>query len=173
MTHKISFIVAWGCFLILLLLPVAALYFLFNLESLLELARNSIHLPIQWATVSQGQAIALWGAVVLYLTIGWFGLLYLRRAFSAFAKGELFNPENSLALRRAAALMFTQALLNPVQAALNGVILSWNHPAGQKILSITIGSGAFKVIFLALILWVLSDLLVKARALDVENRQFV
>jgi actin-like ATPase involved in cell morphogenesis len=48
-----------------------------------------------------------------------------------------------------------------------------NHPAGQKILSISFGSDEIKVIALAMILWVMSDLLVIGNKLDSENKQFV
>jgi len=48
-----------------------------------------------------------------------------------------------------------------------------NHSAGQKILSVSFGSDEAKVIALAMILWVMSDLLVIASKLESENKQFI
>ena len=51
--------------------------------------------------------------------------------------------------------------------------LSLNHPAGQKLLAISFGSNELKAIGVALVLWVLSDLLVEGGKLQSENQQFV
>jgi len=48
-----------------------------------------------------------------------------------------------------------------------------NHPAGQKMLSVSFGSDEVKVIALAMILWVMSDLLVKGCKLENENKLFI
>jgi hypothetical protein len=56
---------------------------------------------------------------------------------------------------------------------LSSILLSLNQPAGQKLLSISLGSGEVKVIALAMILWVMSDLLVKGGRIERENKQFI
>jgi hypothetical protein len=53
------------------------------------------------------------------------------------------------------------------------MLLSWNHPPGEKMLSVSLGSGEIEVLSLAMILWVMSELLVKASKLEKENRQFI
>ncbi len=173
MSRKLSSVIAWACLCLLVITPVAALFYLLRLEQFAELARASIGLPIQWWTVSNGQWYSLWAITAAYLSIGLVGLYFLRRAFSNFAKGELFNISNSRDLRRFSVLLFVQALATPLHFSLASIILSLNHPAGEKMLSISVGSNELKAICVALVLWVMSDLLVEGCRLHAENKQFI
>lgn len=173
MSRKLSSVIAWACSLILMVAPIVALFYLLRLEKLAALAQSTIGLPIQWWTVSDGQWYALWMVTVAYISIGVVGLYFLRRAFAKFANGELFDVDNSRDLRRFSVLLFAQALTTPVHLSLASILLSLNHPAGQKMLSISVGSNELKAIGVALVLWVMSDLLVEGGRLQTENRQFV
>lgn len=173
MTKRFSFVIAWGCVATLLAVPAITIFLFFRIDVLSTLASQAIPFPIQWTGVTTGQWYGFWLLTVLYVTPGLLGLYYLRRAFANFAKGELFTASNSQDLRRFAILLFIQAIAGPVHLALSSVLLSLHHPAGQKMLTIMIGSNEIKVIALAMMLWVLSDLLVKASELEHENRQFV
>jgi len=173
MNRRFSQLVAWGCIAILIVAPVIALYFLINIELFISFAKSSLNLPIQWQTVSDMQWYSVWILTLFYATTGMAGLYFLRRAFSNFAKGELFNYSNSRDLRMFSVFLFVQALAKPLHFSLSSILLSMNHPADQKILSVSLGSGEIKVIALAMILWVMSDLLVSASKLEVENKQFI
>lgn len=173
MTRQFSLLIALGCSALLFLTPVAALYLLIDIELFASLARSNLNLPIQWQTVSDTQWYGLWLFTLIYIGIGLAGLYFLRRAFANFAKGELFNHSNSRDLRLFAIMLFVQALAKPLHFALASVLLSFNHPAGQKMLSVSLGSGEIKVIALAMILWVMSDLLVRGSQLETENKQFI
>ena len=173
MTRQFSRLIALGCMAILVAAPVAALYFLIDIELFAAMARSSLNLPVQWQTVSSMQWYSLWLLTVVYVATGLTGLCFLRRAFSNFAKGELFNHSNSRDLRLFSIFLFAQALAKPLHFSLSSMLLSINHPAGQKMLSISLGSGEIKVIALAMILWVMSDLLVSASKLENENKQFI
>lgn len=173
MTRQFSLLVALGCTAFLILTPVAALYLLSDIRQFASLATSNLTLPIQWHTVSDPQWYALWALSLLYVCVGLAGLYFLRRAFNNFAKGELFTYHNSRDLRLFSILLFVQALAKPLHLAFASVLLSLNHPAGQKVLSITLGSTEIKVIGLAMILWVMSDLLVKGSQLENENSQFI
>ncbi|WP_027328716.1 DUF2975 domain-containing protein [Marinimicrobium agarilyticum] len=173
MTRRFSQVIAWGCLAVLALGPAALLFFLIDIEAFATLAKRTLELPIQWRSVTTGQWYGLWLLTALYLAVGLGGLYFLRRAFAGFARGELFNRNNSRNLRRFSIFLFAQALAKPLHMALSSVLLSWNHPAGQKMLSVSLGSGEIKVIVLAMILWVMSDLLVKASQLETENKQFI
>jgi hypothetical protein len=70
-------------------------------------------------------------------------------------------------------LLFAQALAKPLHFSISSVLLSLNHPAGQKMLSASFGSNEVKVIALAMMLWVISDLLVQGSKLESENKQFI
>ncbi len=173
MTRKFSRLIALGCMAVLITAPMTALYFLINIELFATIARSNLGLPIQWQTISDLQWYSLWLLTVFYVSTGLVGLYFLRRAFSNFAKGQLFNHSNSRDLRLFSILLFTQALAKPLHFSISSMLLSKNHPAGQKMLSIAFGSDEVKVIALAMILWVMSDLLVRGSKLESENKQFI
>ena len=173
MTHRFSLIISSTCTALLLLVPIAALYYLINIGSFAELISSSTGLPIQWSTVSTNQWYGVWMLAALYISIGLVGVYFLRRAFANFAKGEFFNLANSRDLRRFSILLLLQTLLAPLHFALSSVLLSLNHPAGEKMLSLAFGSNEIRAIGVALVLWVMSNLLVEGSRLQTENRQFV
>ncbi|GGD73958.1 DUF2975 domain-containing protein [Lacimicrobium alkaliphilum] len=173
MTRHFSLFIALGCVAVLFITPVAAIYLLIDIEIFASLARSNLSLPIQWHTVSDGQWYSLWLLTLGYVSIGLAGLYFLRRAFANFSRGQLFNHSNSRDLRLFAIMLFAQGLAKPVHFALASVLLSLNHPPGQKVLSVALGSGEVKVIALAMILWVMSNLLVRGGELEKENSQFI
>ncbi len=173
MTLKLAALVAWLCTAWLVTLPTAALYFLVRIESFGSLTMTNLAMPIQWYTVSHGQWYALWAITALYLALGYAGAWYLRRAFSSFARGDWFNIDNSRYLRRYAALLILQGAAAPLHFGLASVILSLNHPAGERLLSISVGSNVAVMIIAGFIFWVLADLLVEGTKANAENRQFV
>ncbi len=166
-------LIASGCTVVVVMLSLGAAYLLFNIELVATLARSNLGLPIQWVTVTDPQLYGLWLVTLLYLSLGVTSLFFLRRAFANFAKGELFTLNNSRDLRLFSIFLFAQALAKPVHFALASLLLSMNHPVGERILSISLGTGEVSLIALAIIFWVLSDLLVKASQLENENRQFI
>ena len=173
MTQHFSRLIALGCMALLIAVPLIALYFLINIELFADMTRSNLGLPIQWQTVSDIQWYGLWLLTVFYVATGLAGLYFLRRAFSNFAKGQLFNHSNSRDLRLFSILLFAQALAKPMHFSISSMLLSMNHPAGQKMLSVSFGSYEVKVIALAMILWVMSDLLVRGSKLESENKQFI
>ena len=173
MTRQFSLLIAWSCTALLVVVPLGALYFLVSIHDFAALARRNIGLPIDWGTVVDWQWYALWSVTSLYLTIGLIGLYFLRRPFANFARGELFNLANSRDLRRFSILLLVQALAKPLHFALSSLLLSANHGPGEKMLSISVGSGEVRMIALALIFWIVSNLLIEGGNLQAENRQFV
>lgn len=173
MTRTLSLMISRTTTALLVVLPVVALYFLFDIDAFAAFTRNSIGLPIQWNTVVSWQWYFLWAVTALYLSVGLLALYFLRRPFARFADGEMFNLENSRDLQRFAGLLLAQGLLGPVQNAVSSVILSANHPAGMKMLSISLGSNELKLVGVAAIVWVMSRLLIEGYDLQSENRQFV
>lgn len=173
MTRRFSLLIAWGCTALLIVVPLAALYFLLSIQDFAALTRRSFGLPVEWDTVVGWQWYAVWGVTFLYLTIGLVGLYFLRRPFANFARGELFNFANSRDLRRFSILLLVQALVKPLHFALSSVLLSANHGPGAKMLSISVGSSEVRMVALALVFWIVSNLLIEGGNLQAENRQFV
>lgn len=173
MARQFSKLIAFGCIAILIASPVGALYLLSNIELFAATVKSSLNLPIQWQTVSEMQWYSLWFLTLLYVSTGVVGIYFLQRAFSNFAKGEIFNHRNGHNLRLFSVFLFVQAIAKPVHFSLASMLLSMNHPIGQKILSVSLGSNEIKAIVLAMILWVISDLIVSASKLENENKQFI
>ena len=173
MAQPFSRLIALGCMVLLIATPILSLYYLINIERFAALAQGNLGLSIQWQTVTGFQWYSLWVLTFLHIAVGLAGLFFLRRAFSNFAKGQLFNPRNSRDFRLFAILLFAQALAKPLHFSISSVLLSLNHPAGQKLLSVSVGSDEVSGIALAMMLWVVSDLLVKGGQLESENKQFV
>mgnify|MGYP003386627229 CR=1 FL=1 len=173
MTQQFSRLIVLGCMVLLIATPFLSLYFLINIDLFATMARSNLGLTIEWQTVTDIQWYSLWLLTILYISIGLAGLCFLRRAFSNFAKGQLFNHKNSRDLRLFSILLFAQALAKPLHFSISSVLLSLNHPAGQKMLSVSFGSNEVKVIALAMMLWVISDLLVQGSKLESENKQFI
>lgn len=173
MTKVFSNLIVWGCRMFLVAAPMAAFYFITEPEQLRSVVETSFEFRIQWGTVTQTQLTGMWLLSLVYMLPGLIGVYFLQRAFARFARGATFELATSCDLRRFAMLLFVQALARPIYLALSSVWLSWNHPAGERILSLMIGSEEFQALALAMILWVICDLLVKANRLDHENKQFV
>ncbi|MEM9397348.1 MAG: DUF2975 domain-containing protein [Pseudomonadota bacterium] len=173
MTQLFARLVSFGCWLAFILSVGLLLFFAVEIDSFAELAKGTLGLAVDWNSVVSAQWYGLWMLSAVYLSIGLFGLFFLQRAFTKFAKGEFFNKSNSRDLRLFAILLFVQALAKPVHYSLASVLLSLNHPPGQRQLAISLGSFELKVFVLAMILWVISDMLIRARELEQENQQFV
>lgn len=173
MTRQFSRLIALACMAVLMAAPVTALYLLTNIDLFASMTKDNLGLPIQWQTVSDKQWYILWLLTVLYVSPALAGLYFLRRAFFNFANGQLFNLSNTRDLRLFSILLFAEAIAKPLHFSFSSILLSINHPAGQKMLSVSFGSGEIKVIALAMILWVMSDLLLIGSKLETENKQFI
>ena len=173
MTRILSKLISWGCVMVLVLAPTAFAYLLWDIDLFARLAQRQIDLPVRWQSVTHWQWYTLWVTTLMYLGIGWLAILYLRRAFIRFASGELINLKNSRNIRRFAVLLFFQALAKPLLFTLSSVLLSVNHPAGQKMLSVSLGSNEILGSALALVFWVISSLMFEANRIQSENEQFI
>lgn len=173
MSKLFSYFISWGSIVTIALMIVTLFSFLMNMTWFTELAQSNLNLSIYWTTVEQWQWYVLWGSTTAYLSIGLFGLYFLHRAFKKIAAGELFNLENSLNIRRFSILLFVQVIAKPVYFSFSGVLLSLNHPEGEKVLAVSFGSEEITILALAMILWVVSDVLVAGFKLQSENQQFV
>lgn len=173
MTRRLSQLISWGCTALLIAIPLAAAYFLLDINAFTVLTQRSLGLAIAWDTVASWQWYALWAVTFLYMMIGMAGLYFLRRPFANFARGELFSLANSQNLHRFSILLLVQAIAKPLHFAVCSVLLSVNHSAGNKMLSISVGSNEVRMIAIAVIFWVVSNLLIEGCELQSENRQFV
>ncbi len=173
MNKRISVAVSWLCRATILFGVLSVVLFALRLPLFADLAMSQLPIPIQWKTVERWQWGGLLALTTVFMSIGLLGLYYLQRAFTGFAEPQPFNLQNSANLRRFSVLLLIQVILKPVYMGTASVLLSLNHPAGEKVLAISFGSDELSTLVLGLILWVISDLLVDAQKLHSENQQFV
>lgn len=130
-------------------------------------------IDIQWETVQAWQLEGAWYLALLGIGVACACLYTLRPVLRQFSQGLFFNLKNSLALRRLSRLLLLQAVLNPVFTSLAGVLLSWNHPSGQRMLAVSFSSQSFQLILMSGLMLMISELLVEGCALVEENQQFI
>ncbi len=146
---------------------------LFNFSWFELVIQENIDVPIQWHTVERWQWYSLWGLTTAFLLFGLCGVYYLFLSVRGISAAGLFDLKNSVYLRRFALIALSQVILKPMCFTLAIILLSWNHPAGQKMLVISVGSEQVSTLVLGLIIWVMSDMLVAGNELDVENKHFI
>ena len=173
MTIRLAGLIYWAASAWLVVLPLGAAWLLLDVATLATVARQNLPLPVQWFSVESWQWYALWALTVAYAAIGYAGVVFLRRAFQSFARGQWFDEENSRSLRGFALLLVAQGIAKPVHFAAASVLLSWGHPPGERVLSISVGSSELVLIMSGVVMWVLADLLLAGMRADAENRQFV
>lgn len=165
-------LLAFGCWAACLIGPLLALYLLWDLPLFIRLIQESRELKdIHLETVVHWQWLAVWGIMALNLAITLLALYFLRPLFLQFAQGEFFNYSNSLHLRRFSLVLLLQGLLQPL--GLSTLVLSWNHPEGQRLVSLNFSGQEIRFLALGFLFWMISDLLVKGAELERENGQFV
>lgn len=173
MIKQLSLIIAWGSLCLMFIISGYGLYFLIYLDSFAAFAQQSLDMPIQWQTVEPWQLYSLWAVTAAFMALSLAALYFLWRAFIRFSVGELFNTQNSRAIRMFAIYLFLQAVASPISFALSSVILSANHPQGQRMLSFSIGTDTLQTIAYGMILWIMSEILIAGNKIEVENKQFV
>lgn len=139
----------------------------------MQIAKSNLNMPIQWNTVEPWQGYVLWGVASVHMALGAVALWFLHKAFRNLSKGEFFNLDNSLNLWRFSILLFLQALMKPFLLTMSSLLLTINHPIGERALVVSFGSQELFTLALAMIIWVVSDVLVAGNRLEHENKQFV
>jgi len=146
---------------VLVLVPLLGLYFLVQIESLADVT-SSVgfqELGIEWETVTPGQWYAFWLLAALYVSIGLVGVYFLRRAFLAAARGGPLDRPIWIDIRRFAVLFFLQSIVSPLHAMVASYLLSMNHPPGQGVIALSLGSEDLSAMALGLVIWSISALL--------------
>ncbi|MEM9074572.1 MAG: DUF2975 domain-containing protein [Myxococcota bacterium] len=97
----------------------------------------------------------------------------LARGFRRVAQGEVFADEVVRALTRFAGLLALSSLAAILTAPIVSLLLSIGTPPGEGRLSLQFGSANAFGLVASLAVWTLSRIMVEARRLERENREFV
>lgn len=172
MKNRICSLLAFGCWAACIIGPLVALYLLWDLPLLMDLLKDGHQVSqIQWETVVNWQRQAVWTVLALNLVLTLLSLYFLRPVLLQFARDEYFNYTNSLYLKRFSWVLVIQGILHPLGFVT--LLLSWNHPPGQRLLSLSFSGEEIRFLALGFLFLLVSDLLVKGAELELENAQFV
>jgi hypothetical protein len=163
----ISSVLAWACALLAVALPLAVAYHLLStpVDSLLLRAGLSLQAAQAAAmdiTLGQKCLAALLG--VLPVCCASYGLVCAMRCFSGFSQAEYFSLRTVKYLRGFAAGIFASVVT---------VVLTLGAPAGQRALSLGLGSNELLTLLFAGMVWQIAAVMARAVALAEENAQFV
>lgn len=171
--QHLSRVLSWILVLVLVLLCSMWLIFFINISYFQSIAMNNLKIAIQWDTVNSWQLyIACFMSMLSSLVLIW-GIVNLRKAFEAFSTGKIFELSNVVFIKRFSATLILSSLINPMIHSLLSVVLSFNHPASQKIFAISINSINLSILFIGLVFWLISKILIQAYHLSVENKAFI
>jgi hypothetical protein len=139
-----------------------------------ETLAGAVLVPAAWlAEFGLGQrALATLLALLPVLPLSW-GLLRLATALEAFRQGRPFGLTAATGMRDFAIGVFACTVLKLVSGALLSVVLSWNAPAGQKQLAISVSSDMLLMLLVGAVLTLVGWALTEAAAIAEENAQFI
>lgn len=164
---------AWVALAAALALPLLTVAIWLDLARFAPLAPDRLgrafdlaHLP-SWAW-GAGLAISLIGAGITS-----YGLLGLRRTFLEASEGRAFSAVSLDGFRRFAWVTLVMALYGIARHTALVAIFSAADPATPGMLTIQVGSGEFKEIFLALLLLFAANVFADAKLAKDENDAFL
>lgn len=102
-----------------------------------------------------------------------YGMAQLRRLFRRYEAGEIFSAVSARCLKLFAIAVMLQAVLCPLAGAAHSVIVTFNNPPGEKMLTIGFGSGEYAAMLLGGLLLVIAWIMGEGARMADENRQFV
>lgn len=98
---------------------------------------------------------------------------HLRRFFALNSEDKIFSAESAISLHRFSKYTILYALLSiPVESALS-LVMSFNNPVGERMISLSFQTYDFTVIFLSFVLFAISWVVKESVEVAEENAQFV
>lgn len=139
-----------------------------------EALATAAAIPVAWvADFGLGQRVLVTALALLsVLPLSW-GLWRLTTALEAFRQGRPFALAAAKGMRDFAIGVFVCTLLKLVSGTLLSVALSWNAPAGQKQLAVSVSSDMLLMLLVGAVLTLVGWALAEAAALAEENAQFI
>lgn len=142
--------------------------------------------PAQWQLATEIQFAQLivasvddwqwqWSRAISRLPAALFvlSLLPLIRFFRRVEQGEVFSMQTITCLRHFSRWLLISAGCSLLMTPLLSLLLSWQHPPGQRFLSIDVGVQVLNGLGLALLMWLIARILYEGLLIARENQEFV
>lgn len=157
----------WLCAALVPVLPL--LLFAFWMTADLGALLSFVH-GTDWhiSEISFGQRIVGFMISLLAISPIIFALFRLGRLFSLYARGILFSRENIAALRDTGLSFLVYAAIDLLTTPLFAFALTYNNPAGQRMITLGIGSSTFGSICLGLIILAIAKAMNEAKLMNDE-----
>jgi Protein of unknown function (DUF2975) len=110
---------------------------------------------------------------VLSVSVGLFVLAQVWRLFARYRRGDVLSAGTARVFAAFAWGVVAMALMHIVGSALMSVALSWDNPPGQRELRVGIEWKDYLLLLLGAVLVAVARVMVRAAALEEENRTFV
>lgn len=171
--RRISRLMLWACWAVLVVLPVVlVLYWIGASDATLaghaNLSPVVLARPLlPWQRLVGGVVMGV--PLALLLT----GVWQARRCFSQFAQGQVFTTQATALLRRFAGWVAAAALGALLAGPITSVVLTWHNPPGMRQLVVGIGSNELFTFFFAGLVWLMAAVIGQGQALNEENQGFV
>lgn len=156
---------------IILPLSVAAFWWFSHTESLFTNARLPTSSILQPLTGWQRMAGMLAMELPVLLLVA--GIWQARRCFQRVLEGEFFSTHTVAHLRWFAVWATASALAGIVECTVVAMVLTWNHPPGQKQFVVSLGTDQFVLLFVAGMVWLMARVIAQGQALAEENEKFI
>ncbi len=110
---------------------------------------------------------------VLPLSVSLFALYNLQKLFSFYADGKFFAPENARCFRSMGWALVIAVPVDILFSAALSVLLSFDQPAGQRMLEISMSSNDIGIAVVGGVIVIVSWVMAEAVKLAEENAQIV
>jgi hypothetical protein len=110
---------------------------------------------------------------VLSVSVGLFVLAQVWRLFARYRRGDVLGAGTARVFAAFAWGVVAMAAMHVIGSALMSVALSWDNPPGQRELRIGIEWKDYLLLLLGVVLVAVARVMVRAAAIEEENRSFV
>lgn len=171
--RRVSKLLRGACDAYLLLRPLLAVGIWLNLESVMRSVGPFANLPMRMEFI--GPVNVILGFLVTCIPMGlmMYGVWRLRQLFSLYSTGALFSLASARHLHVFASMLLVTVLTSPVIDILLSLVLTMNYPAGERAISINLGSNDLSMLFIAGVMFAIAWIMREGYLLAEENAEFV
>lgn len=172
-TIILSAMMKWVIIGLILSIVGSTIWVAFNPEIVIaELAREMANLDVP-RDISTLKRILIGLLTVPAMAVWLMILLNLHRLFANFAREQVFQAQTVAAVRRAGFWLMVLMVVQFLASVASSIVLTYDFPAGQRMVAITLTSQHFILLSLGFVLLLMGVAMDEALRLDDENRQIV
>ena len=163
--RRLSQVLEWACLGLIAVLPVAvATYWT---------VPDAPSFSDMTGTLAMWQRLTVVLISELSLALLLTGIWQARKCFKKFAAGAVFSSESVLSLKRFAGWAGAFVVASVLSDAAISVVLSFNHPMGQRQISIGVGLDHLCMLFFVCMVWLMAAVIAQGQILAEDNATII